>query len=222
MKVGVMQPYFLPYFGYFQLINAVDVYVNLDHVSFMKRSYMVRNILKNDVKINLSVIKASHRKKCKDTYVDINDVFIRKFKNKLHHLYVKNKNYKTITNHIIEPCLNNQEVTVSRFNLDFIKSICVYLEIDTQIIDTSYGLTENKKQEGIIDIVKHFNGTEYINAIGGQNLYNKESFKKNNIDLHFLKMESTTFDNPFLSTLDIIFRYERKMIINNLKNYTLI
>ena len=48
MKIGVMQPYFFPYLGYFQLINEVDVYVNLDHVSFMKRSYMTRNILKNN------------------------------------------------------------------------------------------------------------------------------------------------------------------------------
>ena len=47
MKIGIMQPYFFPYIGYFQLINEVDVYVNLDHVSFMKRSYMTRNTLKN-------------------------------------------------------------------------------------------------------------------------------------------------------------------------------
>lgn len=42
-----MEPYFFPYLGYFQLISAVDTYVNLDHVSFMKRSYMTRNKLKN-------------------------------------------------------------------------------------------------------------------------------------------------------------------------------
>ena len=53
MKIGVMQPYFFPYLGYFQLINEVDVYVNLDHVSFMKRSYMTRNTLKNNVAINI-------------------------------------------------------------------------------------------------------------------------------------------------------------------------
>jgi hypothetical protein len=45
--VGIMEPYFFPYLGYFQLISAVDTYVNLDHVSFMKRSYMTRNKLKN-------------------------------------------------------------------------------------------------------------------------------------------------------------------------------
>ena len=50
--VGIMQPYFFPYLGYFQLISSVDTYVNLDHVSFMKRSYMTRNKLKNGVSIN--------------------------------------------------------------------------------------------------------------------------------------------------------------------------
>ena len=51
MKIAIMQPYFFPHFAYFQLISAVDVYINLDHVSFMKRSYMVRNRIKNDVRI---------------------------------------------------------------------------------------------------------------------------------------------------------------------------
>ena len=62
MRVGIMQPYFFPYIGYFQLIDAVDIYVNLDHVSFMKRSYMTRNSIKN---ISLDTEKApeqSHRR----------------------------------------------------------------------------------------------------------------------------------------------------------------
>lgn len=54
-SVAIMQPYFFPYLGYFQLIDSVDVYVNLDHVSFMKRSYMTRNVLKNDTAIQVRV-----------------------------------------------------------------------------------------------------------------------------------------------------------------------
>ena len=53
--IGIMQPYFFPYIGYFQLIQSVDSYVNLDHVAFMKRSYMTRNVLKNEIPISIPV-----------------------------------------------------------------------------------------------------------------------------------------------------------------------
>ena len=64
MRVAIMQPYFFPYLGYFQLIDAVDVYVNLDHVSFMKRSYMTRNQIKNNTTINIPVSGGSQNKTC--------------------------------------------------------------------------------------------------------------------------------------------------------------
>ena len=79
MKVGVMQPYFFPYLGYFQLINAVDVYVNLDHVAFMKRSYMTRNMLKNNTPISIPVKNASQNTPCSQTFVDISENYLSKF-----------------------------------------------------------------------------------------------------------------------------------------------
>ena len=79
-----MQPYFFPYIGYFQLIHCVNTYVNLDHVSFMKRSYMTRNILKNNTPINVNVWGASQNKKCNEILyyftieIAINEFFYQK------------------------------------------------------------------------------------------------------------------------------------------------
>ena len=64
MKIGIMQPYFFPYIGYFQLMQEVDLYVNLEHVSFMKRSYMTRNTIKNNTPINIPVSNGSQNKTC--------------------------------------------------------------------------------------------------------------------------------------------------------------
>ena len=61
-----MQPYFFPYIGYFQLINAVDVFVIYDDVNFIKQSWITRNnILVNNkaFKVNLIVEGASSYKK---------------------------------------------------------------------------------------------------------------------------------------------------------------
>ena len=43
MKVGIMQPYFFPYIGYWQLVNAVDKYVVFDDVNYIKRGWINRN-----------------------------------------------------------------------------------------------------------------------------------------------------------------------------------
>jgi len=222
MTIGVMQPYFFPYIGYFQLIDAVDIYVNLDHVSFMKSSYMTRNTLKNNTPISIPVIGGSQNKKCTEVIVKSDDKFVFSFPKTIHHLYSKEKNYKDIIQQIFITDVNSLGYSISQVNLFYIKRICEYLNIKTKIVDTSEGLTVRKKNEGLQDIVKHFNGDIYINAIGGQKLYTKENFASQNIDLKFIKMGDIQFDNPYSSILDILFRYPKEYIQEQLKNYTLI
>jgi len=222
MTIGIMQPYFLPYFGYFQLINSVDVYVNLDHVSFMKRSYMTRNEIKNQTKINVNVFSASQNKSCKEIMVNFENYYVSKFYKTIHQNYSKSKFYDEVKINVIDPCFIESEVSISDFNFKIIKNICEYLEINTKLIDTSLGLTENKKEKGIIDIVKHYNGTRYINAIGGQVLYDKENFLDEGIQLNFIQMGDVSFDNKYVSILDLLFNHSKEYLQKELNNYTLI
>lgn len=217
-----MQPYFFPYIGYFQLIHCVDTYVNLDHVSFMKRSYMTRNTLKNNTTINVNVWKASQNKKCNEIYVNFENNYIPKFLKTLENLYSKELHYETILNEIILPEFIDRKITISKFNLNLIKRICNYLDIKTKIIDTSENLTKLKKGEGLKEITKHFNSKSYINAIGGQSLYNKEDFKNDNIELNFIEMGNVVFDNKYTSILDLLFRYNKEYIKEEITKYKLI
>lgn len=220
-----MQPYFFPYFGYYQLINSVDLYVNLDHVSFMKRSYMVRNKIKNDTNINIPVLNGSQNISCKNTLIDIDEKYIDTFKKKLTHLYNKEKNYETIISEIFNDfnfLQSYKDSNISDINIFFIKNVCKYLNINTNIVDTSINLTNKKKADGLIDITNHYNGETYINAIGGQKLYTKDYFEKNKIELKFIKMGNVDFDNPYTSILDLLFRYEKQHIINELYKFELI
>ena len=195
-----MQPYFFPYIGYFQLIHCVDTYVNLDHVSFMKRSYMTRNTLKNNTTININVWKASQNKKCNEIYVNFENNYIPKFLKTLENLYSKESHYETILSEIILPEFIDRKT----------------------IIDTSENLTKLKKGEGLKEITKHFNSNSYINAIGGQSLYNKEDFKNDNIQLSFIEMGNVVFDNKYTSILDLLFRYNKEYIKEQIRNYKLI
>ena len=112
-------------------------------------------------------------------------------------------------------------VSISEFNFVSIYHICKYLDCVKRFY-SSDGLTSKKKNKGLQEIVKHFEGDTYINAIGGQKLYSKEDFESQGIILKFIKMGDVQFDNPYTSILDILFRYDKEYIKNELNNYTLI
>lgn len=217
-----MQPYFLPYIGYFQLIDSVDVYVNLDHVSFMKRSHMTRNVIKNNIKINVNLHSASQNKSCREIYVNFENNYIDKFKKTLSQIYSKSINYDLINDEIINPCFINKEITISDFNFNLVRKISEYLLIDTKFIDSSFGFTDKKKGDGLIEITRVLGGDIYINAIGGQDLYQKEYFKDHYIELQFIKMGDIGFDNPYISILDLLYTKPKEEIIKEIKNYKLI
>lgn len=222
MKIGIMQPYFFPHIAYFQLISAVDIYVNLDHVSFMKRSYMVRNRVKNNVPININVKASSQNKACTDVMADTSNKYIDKFIRTMSFLYGKQLNYELIMKEIIEPNFKVTDKTISQFNLDIIKSICNFLDIKTKIIDSSHNITDKKKGDGLIDIANKNRASVYINSIGGIALYDKKYFKEFGIDLLFLKSKDLEFKDNTISILDLLFMYNRDDIINQINNYELI
>ena len=226
MKIGIMQPYFFPYMGYFQLINAVDLYVNLDHVSFMKRSYMVRNTLKNNTPINVPVSQGSQNKSCTEIKVLVDDKWFNKFKRTLEVLYKKEPYYNQVINEIIIPWEENvltlpRIASISEFNFASIYQICKYFNSETRFY-SSGGITDKKKNEGLQEITKYFKGDIYINAIGGQKLYNKEDFASQGIELKFIQMGNIDVDMPYMSMLDLLFRYDKNHLKNELNNYTLI
>jgi len=220
--IGIMQPYFFPYIGYFQLIDSVDTYVNLDHVSFMKRSYMVRNVLKTDIKVNIPVLNGSQNKSCTEVMVLFDGKWFTKLLKTIEFNYSKSKNYSEIVNRFILPLENYNGLSISEFNLNIIKEVCGYLDIKTEIIDSSVGLTELKKGDGLIDISKKLNHNSYVNSIGGQKLYQKEYFKSKDIQLNFIEMGDVQFKNKYASILDLLFEYDRDYIKNELKKYRLL
>ena len=110
---------------------------------------------------------------------------------------------------MIEKCILNDEINLSKY-IDFsIKQICDYLSINTKISKSSNILKEEslKAQDRIIYINQVKKSTIYINPIGGLELYNKEDFLNNNIELYFLKTNQIIykqFKNEFVPNLSII------------------
>ena len=110
MKIAIMQPYFFPYIGYYQLINSVDKFLVYDNVSFIKRGWINRNkIYLNDSEylFTIPLKNASRNRNINEHFVS--DEFFKwkdDFYKTLNMLYGKSKNYSDIMD-IIEKSLSD-------------------------------------------------------------------------------------------------------------------
>lgn len=203
-----MQPYFLPYIGYWQLMNAVDEYVVLDEVNYIKGGWINRNrILVNNQPhmLSLPLEKASSFKKINETNLQgIPD----KIEKTIEFAYHKAPYYKE-TKHLVDQVLSCSETNLSKFLLNSIKLIAVRLDIQTKILLSSE-LDHDptcKGQDRVLDICRREGARVYLNAIGGQTLYSRESFADQGIQLGFVKptlLPYPQFGGPFVPGLSIL------------------
>lgn len=211
MIVGSNQPYLFPYIGYWQLMNLSDVYVISDSMQYIKKGYVNRNyILLNGQRHRFSLeVQGVHGESL------INEVNVgknaRKILSTITHAYKKAPKYDEVFP-VIESILINEEKNLAKYLGNSIKLIANYLDMNTEFIYLSelQGETSLKAQDRTIDICKRVNATQYINAIGGQDLYDKEDFQKHGIQLSFLKTNEIVYKQyfnefiPYLSIIDIL------------------
>lgn len=231
LKLGIMQPYFFPYVGYWQLINAVDKYVVYDDVNYIKGGWINRNnILLNGANhlITLPLEEASSFKLINEISITKNAILKNKLIKTIKSAYLRAPYFETIMP-IIESLISNNS-NIAMLNYNIVLAIKEYLNIDTEILLSSNIEKNNslKAQDKVLHIAHILNATEYINAIGGQRLYSKEDFSKENIKLSFLKtgdIKYNQFKNEFvpnLSIIDILMFNSPETIKKMLDNYELL
>jgi hypothetical protein len=143
--------------------------------------------------------------------------------------YIKSPYFQE-TFELISKCLNNPEVNLFKFIYDSIVLINDYLEIKTPIVISSTIKADHtlKSQDKVLSLCKEQNADVYINSIGGVELYNKEVFKQNNIELNFIKsnpLQYKQFNSEFiswLSIIDVMMFNSKEQIKEYLNSYTLI
>lgn len=231
--IAVMQPYFLPYIGYFQLINAVDEFIVYDNIQFSKRGWFHRNrILENgdDILITLPIKKDSN-------LLSVNQRVLaesfhrdnKKLLSKIENSYQKAPYFKEIMP-LIRELLNYGEYNLFDYVYHSIVEICNLLGITTKFtISSSVQIDHSlKSAEKVIALVKMTGGSLYINSIGGVNLYDVDTFNAEGIDLKFLKtnsIEYSQFSNkfiPYLSIVDVLMFNKIDIVREYLDQYSLL
>ncbi len=229
MKVGIMQPYFMPYIGYWQLMAAVDTYVIYDDVNYIKKGWINRNnILVNKDKqmFTIALNGASQNKLINE--ITIADDFT-KLRKTIHMAYHKAPYYNDVMA-LLEKIFSYQSNNLADFIANSIKLVSQYIDIQTKIIMSSDIEKDNslKGQDKILEICKLLNADTYYNAIGGQELYDKSIFEKENINLYFVQSNITQYPQygeefiSGLSIIDVLMFNSNEEINNMLKNFQLV
>jgi hypothetical protein len=232
MKVAIMQPYFFPYIGYFQLINAVDKFIIYDDVNYIKQGWINRNIIllnKNKHVFLAPVKSASSYRKISETKVDYKFDWAKKTLLTFEQAYKKAPYYHRVIP-IIESVLLSKKETISELAFDSLSKVSSYLCLNTEFIKTSiiYNNQELNGKDRVIDICLIENAQQYINPFGGQDLYRKEDFNEKGLNLNFIKPNSINYKQyndefiPWLSIIDVLMFNTPETIQKMLNNYELI
>ena len=231
MKLAIMQPYFFPYIGYFQLINAVDRFIFYDDVNYIKGGWINRNnILANGEKqlFTLQLQGASSFKKINQIQIGTNS---KKILKSIAQAYSKAPYFNNIfplIERIFIKILPHS--TIADIAIKSVQEVCQYLNIQTilEVSSLNYEKTNHlKREQRLVKICKINKAGTYINSPGGSSLYKKKDFSNQDINLLFLETQLLTykqfsdFSCPNLSIIDVMMFNSKERIEELLTRYTL-
>lgn len=211
LKLGIMQPYFVPYIGYWQLMNTVDTYVVYDDVNYIKRGWINRNrvlVGGSPQYVNIELAGASQNKLINEIELVKDSGYAKRLLRTLELNYKKAPFFNDCME-LLQKILENPQKNLALFLFDQISMIAEYLGISTKLILSS-SLQKDCSLHGedkILDICRCLHADEYYNAIGGKELYSRERFLQNEIALKFLETDNIVykqFGDTFYSNLSIV------------------
>ncbi|MDD5297986.1 MAG: WbqC family protein [Rhodocyclaceae bacterium] len=210
MKLAIMQPYFFPYIGYFQLINAVDEFIVYDNIKYTKKGWINRNrLLQNgkDAMFSLPLQSASD-------FLDVRDrelapdfpreKLLNRFKDAYRHAPFFRQTFR-----LIEEVVLYDHPNLFRFLHHSIARTCAHLGIATPLtVSSAFNIDHSLKgQEKVLALCRAAGAETYINAIGGLDLYAKQDFQNQGVGLTFIRprpFEYMQFGASFVPWLSIV------------------
>lgn len=231
MKLAIMQPYFFPYLGYFQMINAVDTFVLLDDVNFIKKGYIHRNAILQQGQPHrfiLPVEGMSQNKLISEHSFLWDEKNRKKFLSTITQSYQKSPYFSQIFP-FLQDIFSYPNSDVTSLIAYSFQQVSEYLGMNTKFLRSSH-ITKDESKTGqarILELCNVLGADTYINAIGGQSLYEKEVFEKEKIALQFIQMRNTPYTQfgeefvPYLSMIDVLMFCSIEEISGLLEEYDL-
>ena len=210
-----MQPTYLPWSGYFGLINIVDEFVFLDNVQFARRSWQQRNKIKARAGERLLTVpvnsKGQRDQIIKDVKISRDSNFFSSHQQAILHAYSKAPYYKPYADILFEAMSLDTE-SLCNLNINIIKAITKILRIETKFTNASDLNSCGKKEELLANICKEIDATDYISVPGSAIYLDSSSiFKEQGIPIEYFCYEHPVYNQlygeftPYISIIDMLF-----------------
>ncbi|NLI22490.1 MAG: WbqC family protein [Clostridiales bacterium] len=224
MRLAIMQPYFFPYLGYFQLIRAADKMIFYADLPFARHSWMDRNRLRHrngDTFYFNAPVTDSRGRLIRDVGLHAREDWCRSFFKLLRCNYASAPHYAqivTLLERHLPGCGTGEPGSLLRTNVDTLRGIANWLDVSTEIeaLPNAYeaveaGIAGLDKEERmtrrITDICRANGAKEYVNAIGGLALYDKDRFQREGVALSFVSTRPYRYSQQsadFIAGLSIL------------------
>tara|TARA_Y100000590_G_scaffold440912_1_gene566906 strand:- start:434 stop:1150 length:717 start_codon:yes stop_codon:yes gene_type:complete len=237
MKLAIMQPYFFPYIGYFQLMNVVDKWVVFDNIQYIRHGWVNRNrILSPNLEKEWQYILIPLDKHAKEALIyDIKIINSNRWKDEIigklsYYKRIRAPYYYQIID-LVQKCFDNDINNLLELNIIILKNIADYLDINF-----NYSISSKEKfdytnvtgpGDWALEISKQMNASLYINPIGGEKIFNRNKFENSDIEIKFIKPNIIEYKQskrkyvPWLSIVDVLMFNSIDTIIKMLSLYKL-
>jgi WbqC-like protein family len=215
MRLAIIQPYFVPYIGYFQLMSAVDKIVLLDDVNFIKSGWINRNRIAVNGHahwLTLPLAKASQNRLINEIDIVDDDLWRRKAMRTIRLSY-RSAPFVEQVLPLVSRLLQEATGSLSAFLSWQLEQVAEFIGIETRIQPASavYPKSGRGGQDRILDICNQEGATSYVNLPGGRDLYDASVFASGGIDLLFLQpnlrmlpLRHSGDEGPCLSIIDLL------------------
>ena len=225
MKLGIMQPYFFPYLGYFNLINCVDKWIVFDTAQYIRHGWVNRNRILHPKEgwqyIIVPLRKHPRDTPIKDVQINNDQDWKRRIIGQLQH-YKKKARYFRETIVLVEDCLAPEENSISRLNAFILGKVCARLGIRLDYdffseMDLELGPVEGP-EDWALRISEAMGAKEYVNLPGGVDLFDEQKFTDSNIKLTIRNLPPFEYSCrgyefiPNLSVIDLLMWNEPETI----------
>lgn len=188
MIAAVMQPYFIPYIGYFQLMHAADVFISLDDAQYIERGYVNRNRIAeySFPWFTLPVRKGSRDLAINQRHYAITASTIASLELRIERAYRRAPGFEQMRP-VLSGILRHDDLNVAGFNLNALKVLARLLGL-TVTFDGSSNLPRagERGQRRIMSLCRWKSANCYVNPAGGSRLYDPDEFASLGIQLRFL------------------------------------
>lgn len=214
MKLGIMQPYFFPYIGYFDLINRTDEWIVFDTAQYIRHGWVNRNRILHPTtgwQYIIVPLEKHHRDTAiRDIRINGATDWAGRVLGQLQHYRGKAPHYGPVVE-VVRAALDTAETSLTQLNVKTLAAVCAYLSVPLRCrvfseMDVALGAV-NGPGDWALRIGEALGATEYLNPPGGEALFDPQAFERAGIRLHI--QEAADFRYPcgpyeFMPSLSIL------------------